>query len=89
MYSKEEREKAVKFYIKYGKSAASVIRELGYPDRKTLARWYKKHMKTGVLFEPYSRQPKYSLEQKKVAVEYYLEHGRNLSRTTRALGYPL
>lgn len=36
MYSKEEREKAIKLYIKYGKCAADVIRKLGYPDRKTL-----------------------------------------------------
>lgn len=88
MYSKEERERAIRLYIKYDKCAADVIHELGYPDRKTLVKWYKTYKETGVLFEPYSRQPKYSLEQKKAAVEYYFEHGRNLSRTIRALGYP-
>jgi putative transposase len=40
------------------------------------------------MWERYSRSPKYSHEQKKAAVEHYLEHGRNLSRTVRALGYP-
>jgi putative transposase len=40
------------------------------------------------MWERYSRSPKYSFEQKKAAVEHYLEHGRNLSRTVRALGYP-
>lgn len=64
MYSKEEREKAiklyikydksVKLYIKYDKSAATVIRELGYPDRSTLVKWYKEYLETGVLFEPYA-----------------------------------
>ncbi len=72
MYSREKRRKAVGLYIKYGKSAASVIRELGYPDRKTLPRWYKQHLE----------------EQRPVAVRHYLEHGRNYSYTVRTLGYP-
>ncbi len=32
MYSREKRLKAVEFYIKFGKSAAAVIRDLGYPN---------------------------------------------------------
>ena len=88
MYSKEEREKAIKLYIKYGKCAADVIRELGYPDRKTLRNWYKTYLETGMYYEQYSRRSKYSPKHKKAAVKYYLEHGRNLSRTIRALGYP-
>ena len=88
MYSKEEREKAIMLYIKYDKSAAAVIRKLGYPDRTTLISWYKKYIETGLNVEPFSRQPKYSLEQKKAAVQHYLEHGRNFSRTIKALGYP-
>jgi putative transposase len=50
MYSKEERETAILLYIKYDKCAADVIRELGYPDRKTLAGWYKTYLETGELF---------------------------------------
>ncbi len=41
MYSKEEREKAIRLYIKYGKCTTYEIRELGYPDRKTLVKWCK------------------------------------------------
>lgn len=88
MYSKEERETAILLYIKYDKCAADVIRELGYPDRKTLAGWYKTYLETGELFNRCSLRPKYSLEQKKAAVEHYLEHGCNLSRSVKALGYP-
>ena len=88
MYSKEEREKAIKLYIKYDKCAADVIHELGYPDRKTLTGWYNVYLETGMFWKHGSRRPKFTLEQKKAAVEYYLEHGRNLSRTVRALGYP-
>ena len=77
MYSKEEREKAIQLYIKYGKCAADVIRELGYPDRKTLRNWYKTYLETGMYYEQYSRRSKYSPEHKKATVKYYLEHGRN------------
>ncbi|NLM51839.1 MAG: transposase [Firmicutes bacterium] len=57
-------------------------------NRKTLRKWYRTHVETRVLFEPYTQSSKYSLEQKKDSVECYLKHGRNLSRTIRALGYP-
>jgi transposase-like protein len=43
MYSYEDRMKAVELYIKYDLSAAATIRELGYPNRKMLARWYKEY----------------------------------------------
>ena len=36
MYSHDDRIRAVRVYIQYDKSAAAVIRELGYPERKTL-----------------------------------------------------
>ncbi|MGI6662176.1 MAG: DNA alkylation repair protein [Bacillota bacterium] len=35
-----------------------------------------------------TRKPRYSEEQKQAAIKYYLEHGRNLQRSIRALGYP-
>ena len=91
MYSREKRMKAIELYIKYDKCAADVIHELGYPDRKSLRSWYKAYLEeqeTGVVRDLDSAYTKYSPEQKKAAVEYYLEHGRNLSRTIRALGYP-
>ena len=91
MYSREQRMKAIELYIKYDKSAAAVVHELGYPSRHLLPRWYREYLKeqeTGVLRNRYSRRPKYSLEQKATAVSYYLEHGRSISRTIKKLGYP-
>ena len=41
MYSREQRVKAIALYIKYDKSIADVIRELGYPSTNLLPRWYK------------------------------------------------
>ncbi len=90
MYSREKRLEAVELYIKYGKSAATVIRELGYPDRHTLRSWYEMHLEeqaAGVVRDGYARAPKFNEEQKQAAVHHYLVHGRNYSRTVRALGY--
>jgi putative transposase len=88
MYSYEDRMKAVELYIKYDLSAAATIRELGYPNRKMLARWYKEYIETGDLHKQFKKKAKYTPEQKKAAVDYYLEHGRNISRTVKILGYP-
>ena len=91
MYSIEKRMKAIELYIKYDRCAADVIRKLGYPDRKTLRNWYKAYLEeqeTGVTGNLGCRRKKYSQEQMVTAIEYYLEHGHNLSRTIRALGYP-
>jgi transposase InsO family protein/transposase-like protein len=91
MYSREKRLKAIELYIKYDRSAATVIHEIGYPSRKLLPKWYAEHLKeqeTGVIRDRYVRNSKYSREQKTTAVKYYFEHGRNIARTVRKLGYP-
>jgi transposase InsO family protein/transposase-like protein len=89
MYSLEDRKRAIELYIKYDLSAADTVRELGYPDRKSLKLWHKEYVETGGLHDGYRKSySKYTAEQKKAAVDYYLEHGRSLSRTVRAMGYP-
>jgi transposase-like protein len=88
MYSYEDRLKAVKLYIKFDFSAADTIRELGYQSRNMLRQWYKVYAETGKLHERHGKKPKYSLTQKKLAVDYYMEHGRNMAQTIRAIGYP-
>jgi len=90
MYSREKRMKAVELYIKFGKSAAAVIRELGYPDRKTLRMWCREHIgeqEAGVLHRNI-RTPKFTEEQKQAAVRHYRENGLSYTGTSRALGYP-
>ena len=88
MYSYEDRIKAVNLYIKYGHSAAAVVHELGYPNRKMLRLWYLEYEKNGGLHENFIKHPNYSQEEMSYAVEYYLEHGRCISRTCKILGYP-
>ncbi len=59
MYSYEDRIRAVQLYIKYDRSIADTIRELGYPDRKTLTKWYKEYVENGDLHIVYSREPRF------------------------------
>ena len=89
MYSYEERLKTVQLYIQYDKSYASVFRALGYPPSShSIKLWYKEYEETGGLHKSYSSPSKYSDEQRKAAVQYYIEHGQSKSRTVKALGYP-
>lgn len=57
MYSYEDRLKAVRLYIQYNKSYASVFRVLGYPPSShTIKLWYKEYVQTGDLHKSEFRQ---------------------------------
>ena len=88
MYSYEDRKRAVELYIEYNHSAADVIHELGYPNRQSLRNWYKDYLKHGEVRERTHEARFYSDEEKARAVGFFLEHGRSVSLTLRALGYP-
>ena len=90
-YSREQRDRAVDLYIKYERCAADVIRELGYPSKVALLSWYADRLeeeRTGVPSRRGERHRRYSDEQKRAAVDHYLEYGRRPGRTMRMLGYP-
>lgn len=88
MYSYEERIKAIKLLIQYDMRYVAVINELGYPNRSSLKEWYKEYNANGDLHQDFVKCSKYTLEQKKTAVNYYLEHGKCVRRTCMKLGYP-
>ena len=88
MYTEEEKLRAVQLYIKYDLSTHAVLRELGYPSRNMLPRWYKEYIETGTVNNSNTHHRKYSEEQRQQAVAYYFEHGRNRGKTIQALGYP-
>ena len=88
MFSYEERIKAVKLLLKYDMSYSTVIREIGYPSKQSLWNWYNEYSQHLDLYQNYIKQPKFSEEEKQRAVNYYLEHGRSVSRTVKKLGYP-
>lgn len=89
MYSTEQRRPAIETFIRFDHSYADTIAELGYPDRHTLNNWWRGYGETGeVPVGKMIREPRFSDDQKREAVEHYLGHGKSPRRTMRALGYP-
>lgn len=89
MFSTEQRRIALETFIRFDYSYADTIAELGYPNRHTLAIWWKEYRKTGEV--PTAKRTGkvwFTEEQEREAVAYYLAHGKNLRRTMRALGFP-
>ena len=86
MFSYEERRKAVELLIQYDGRYAAVIHELGYPSREALRKWYYEYRENGNIHEKHKGG--YSTAEKEAALEHYINHGRCISRTIRALGYP-
>lgn len=67
----------------------TTIRQLGYPTKNSLKAWCQELEASGDLQKAYVRgMPKYSEAQKNLALEHYINHGRCISYTLRALGYP-
>jgi transposase-like protein len=88
MYPYDDRIRAVSLYIKLGLRLAATLRQLGYPTKNALKLWHREFEKQLDLPVGYERaKPKYSLEQKQMAVEHYLEHGSCISVTIKTLGY--
>jgi len=89
MYSYEDRLRAVQLYLKLGKRIRATIRKLGYPTKNSLIDWHREYERCRDLRAGYVRsKPRYSPEQKKVAVEHYLGQDCCAAATLRALGYP-
>ena len=64
------------------------MRELGYPDYKSLIAWVKEYEETGTLHEKGNYTRSYTNEEKQKAVDFYLEHGKQIGYTIQTLGYP-
>ena len=89
MFSTEQRRIAIETFIRFDHSYADTIAELGYPTRHSLRAWYKDYLEHGEVRPPKrQREPKFTLEMRQVAVDYYLAHGKSLARTMRRMGYP-
>ena len=89
MYSYEDRIRAVKLYINLGKRVGATLVQLGYPTKNALKSWHREFERSQDLSADYVRsRQKYSDEQKQVAVEHYLNHGRCIAGTVKAIGYP-
>ena len=90
MYSYEDRIRAVELCIKLDKRVRATIRQLGYPTKNALKSWHREYEQRLDLPKGYARsKPQYSQEQKETAVRHYLDHGRCIAFTIKALGYPV
>lgn len=76
-YSLEEKERAIQLFQILG-HYTWVIAELGYPSRTMLHYWIKEYRRTGNIEVTNKTRRKYTVEQRKHAVEYYLSHGRSI-----------
>lgn len=77
MCSAEQRAKGIETFARFGCSAADTMAELGYPSRVPLCNWWKEYQISGDGFwKRERRRPKYSDEEKRGAVDHYLEYGK-------------
>ncbi len=86
MFSYEQRMAAVNLYLEC-QSYKAVMNALGYPTKNALKSWVKEYKQNNELHKYQSRASKYSEEQIAVAVNHYLNTGRNVSKTLHELGY--
>ena len=73
MYSREEKLKAVELFIKYDKSPASAIRELGYPCRATLYTRHEEYLANGGDMPSAGNHRRYTEEQLPLSEECALK----------------
>jgi len=89
MYSYEDRLRAVKLYLKLGRRVKATIYQLGYPTKNSLKAWCQEFERDHDLRRAYHRENRqYTDEQKRRAVDHYVEQGHCLMHTIRCLGYP-
>ncbi len=90
MYNYKEINKAVETLIKFNLQYTKTIKTLGYPSaRETLRKWYKNYLLNGKSTKVIAtRKSKYSEEQIKQVLDYYFEHGENITHTIKFFGYP-
>ena len=82
LYTLEQRQKAVQYYIEHGNSIRETVEALGYPSPVQLRSWVLEYSP-----EKY-QESKYTEEERNVAIKYYLEHGKSIKATIEALKYP-
>lgn len=72
MYSREDELRAIELFVKGGLSPTAFTREIGYPVRGTLYAWYDEYIRNGADFPVSGNHRRYTEEQKRVAIDYFL-----------------
>jgi hypothetical protein len=63
MYSLEQHRIAIELYIKYDLQVNPVVKELGYPSRRILYKWYEEYLERGEHLRTHTRKSPYSYEK--------------------------
>ncbi len=90
-YSREQRDRAVDLYVKYERCARRRDPRARLSQQGRVAVVVRGPARGGAHRRPSrrgERYRRYSDEQKRAAVDHYLEYGRRPGRTMRMLGYP-
>ena len=89
MFGTEQRRIAIEAFIRFDHSYADTIAGLGYPTRHSPRARYKDYLEHGEARPPKrQREPEFTLEMRRAAVDCYLAHGKGLARTMRRMGCP-
>ncbi len=87
MYSYEERLQAVELSLRLGKRCKATLRQLGYGTTNSLKAWCDEFERRGDLQSGYVRsKPRFSDEQKNVAVAHWENNERCFAFTLKAWG---
>lgn len=84
-YTPEQKAYAIKYYLENGNNASKTVRDIGYPSLSLFFRWLSEDVPNAIMK---GNMVRYTEEQKKYAVEYYINCSRNIARTIEAIGYP-
>lgn len=88
-YGTEKRRLAPETFMRLDHGHADTVRQLGYLGAFTLRLWWETYARTGsVPLRKAEREPRLSVDERRCAVGYHLDHGRCISKTLRELGYP-
>ena len=89
-YTPEQKAFAIKYYFEHRNNASRTVRDIGYPSLISLRYWLYEYVPYTVVKSVVKPRNvvRYTEEQRKYAVEYYINHDCNLSHTVQALGYP-
>lgn len=87
-FSPEEINRAVDVYLRNGRDYTAAYRELGYPSRRTMNKWFKQYLaKNNIEIHLQERSP-YTAEERRQAVQYYVQNYVSVKQAVKDLGYP-
>jgi hypothetical protein len=89
MYSYKDKKKAIELFVRYDRSCAAAINELGYPCRQQFLSWYREFLENDGEVGRSALTPNYDHSMRRADDDYFFKHGQCTARTCRMLSYPI